>query len=108
MFAEIYDELLDLIKKELGCPVVLISPFYISNDRSDGSFRSIVLDTIPRYIETFEKMAKKYDARYVPLHNIFHNQLKSWNSDSFCPEPVHPHHTGHMIIADALFRALQD
>jgi lysophospholipase L1-like esterase len=108
LFAEIYDELLDLTKKELDCPVVLISPFYISNDRRDGSFRSVVLETMPRYVNTVEEMAKKYDARLVPLHDIFHNHLKYRDADSFCPEPVHPHHTGHMIIADALYGTLKD
>jgi acyl-CoA thioesterase I len=106
LFAEIYDEILDVTKQELDCPVVLISPFYISQDRRAGSFRSLVMETIPRYIDTVDAMAKKYCARYVPLHEIFGEHLQYRDADSFCPEPVHPHHTGHMIIADALFDTL--
>ena len=106
LFAEIYDEILDVTKQELDCPVVLISPFYISQDRRAGSFRSLVMETIPRYIETVDAMSKKYRARYVPLHEIFSEHLKYRDADSFCPEPVHPHHTGHMVIADALFNTL--
>lgn len=108
LFAEVYNELLEVTKRELGCPVVLICPFYISNDKSEGSFRSLVLETIPRYIETVKNMSATYNTRLVPLHDIFHNHLRYRDGDSFCPEPVHPHHTGHMIIADALFAALQD
>lgn len=108
LFAEIYDELLQLTQNKLGCPVVLVSPFYISVDRTEGSLRRKVLEIIPRYIETVEKMAKKYDARFVPLHDIFQRHLQYRDADAFCPEPVHPHHTGHMIIADALYEALRE
>lgn len=108
LFAEIYEELLDLTKQELGCPVVLLTPFYISTDRSGQTFRSSVMELIPRYIETVEKMSEKYGTRLVRLHDIFQAQLKYRDADTFCPEPVHPNHTGHMVIAQALMDALDE
>ena len=106
IFAEVFDELMQLTQAELGCPVVLITPFYISIDRSGQTFRSQVMDIIPRYIETVEKMSAKYQTRLVNLHEVFQEQLKHRDADTFCPEPVHPHHTGHLIMAHALLEEL--
>lgn len=105
-FAEVYAELLDWTRRELGCPVVLLTPFYISTDRSGRSFRSQVLDILPRYLETVERMSAEYGTLLVNLHEVFQQQLRYRDPDAFCPEPVHPHHTGHLVIAQALFEAL--
>ena len=108
VFAETYEELLALTQKELACPVVLLTPFYISTDRSGQSIRSSVLDLIPRYIETVEKMSERFGTRLVRLHDVFQEHLKYRDADTFCPEPVHPNHTGHMVIAQALLEATAD
>jgi lysophospholipase L1-like esterase len=107
LFAEVYDELLDLTRRELDCPVVLLTPFYISLDRSGQTFRSQVLELIPRYLETVEEMSKKYNARLVRLHHLFQEHLKYRDADTFCPEPVHPNHAGHLVIAQALLEELR-
>ena len=106
IFAEIYEELMQLTQAELGCPVVLVTPFYISTDRSGQTFRSQVMDIIPRYIETVQKMSAKHETRLVNLQDVFQEQLKYRDADTFCPEPVHPNHTGHLTMAHALFEAL--
>jgi lysophospholipase L1-like esterase len=106
LFAENYDELLDLTESELNCPVVLISPFFISTDRSGQTFRSRVLDLLPHYIEVVEKMSVKYNTKLVRLQDIFAEHLKHRDADTFCPEPVHPNHTGHLVIAQALMDVL--
>jgi len=106
IFAEVYDELLLLTQKELECPVVLLTPFYISTDRDGNSFRSEVLDLLPSYIDTVEQMADRYDTLLVNLHEIFQEQLEYRDADTFCPEPVHPNHTGHMVMAQALIDAV--
>ena len=106
LFAETYDQLLELTKKELGCPVVLITPFYISTDRDSDTFRSQVLALLPQYIETVVKMSEKYGTKLVPLHDIFQEHLKHRDADTFCPEPVHPNHAGHLVIAHTIMDAL--
>ena len=106
LFEQTYDELLDWTRSELDCPVVLLTPFYISTDRSGQTFRTQVLELIPRYIDTVEKMSQKYGTKLVRLHDVFQQQLKYRDADTFCPEPVHPNHTGHMVIAQALLDAL--
>ncbi|MBM3277051.1 MAG: SGNH/GDSL hydrolase family protein [Candidatus Handelsmanbacteria bacterium] len=108
LFARIYAEVMELTKRELGCKIVLLTPFYISTDRSGQTFRSQVLDLIPRYIETVEKMSAQYNTRLVHLHEIFQQHLKYRDADTFCPEPVHPNLAGHTVIAQALMDTLTD
>ena len=107
-FARVYDEVLGCTRDELNCPLLLITPFYISTDCSGSTFRSQVLSLLPRYIETVEAMAAKYDARLVNLHDIYQEHLQYRDADTFCPEPVHPNHTGHIVIAEALMQALTE
>jgi len=107
-FASVYDEVLGCTRDELNCPLLLITPFYISTDCSGSTFRSQVLSLLPRYIETVEAMAAKYDARLVNLHDIYQEHLQYRDADTFCPEPVHPNHTGHIVIAEALMQALTE
>ena len=106
LFAELYDSVLALTKQELGCPVVLISPFYISRDNSGQTFRSQVLELLPRYIETVEALSKKYDTKIVRLHAIFQQHLEYRDAEVFCPEPVHPNRAGHLVIAEAVMKAM--
>ena len=108
LFAELYDRVLAVTQQELGCPVVLLTPFYISRDRSGQTLRSRVLEVLPRYIETVEALSEKYGTRLVRLQEAFGRQLKYREADMFCPEPVHPNRAGHMVIAEALTGVLGD
>ena len=64
------------------------------------------LDLIPEYIDVVERMCAKFGTRIVRLHDVFREHLKYRDSDTFCPEPVHPNGAGHLVIAHALFDAL--
>ena len=106
-FEALYDEVLDLTRRELDCPVVLISPFYISLNADGDAFQAQVLDLLPRYIEVVERMSEKYGTLLVRLHDVFQEQLRYRDAESFCPEPVHPNHAGHTVIAQALLETLE-
>ena len=97
-----------MTQQELGCPIVLLTPFYISRDRSGQTLRSQVLEVLPHYIETVEALSEKYGTRLVRLQEIFGRQLEYREADVFCPEPVHPNRAGHMVIAEALTGVLGD
>ena len=106
LFEEIYDELLGLTQRELGCPVILLSPFYISTDRSGTTFESEVLSTTPRYIDAAKRMSERYGTRFIDLHEVFQRQQEYREPDVFCPEPVHPNRTGHLVIANAVLEGM--
>ncbi len=105
-FAAVYEQILEITRDELGCPLVILTPFYISTDHGGRNIRSQVLELLPRYIEAVEGLAERFDARLVRLHEIFQRQLQYRDADTFCPEPVHPNQAGHLVIAQALMDAL--
>lgn len=108
LFEEKYDSILKETRQALGCPTLLISPFYISRSSAGQTTRRQVLDLLPRYIDVVYRMSKRYGARLVRTQDIFQRHLQYRDADTFCPEPVHPHHAGHMIIAEAVMDALAD
>ena len=102
-----FDEILMSTRQALGgIPVLLITPFYISKNRED-EVEGAVLGMIPKYIDIVEEMSVKYGALLLDLHNVFQEHLKHRPPSTFCPEPVHPNHTGHMVIANALMEFLR-
>ena len=107
-FEEVYRAVLERTRRELDCPIVLITPFYISVETTADSFRRRVLDLLPAYLDVVERMSAEFGTRLVRLHDVFREQLKYRDSETFCPEPVHPNGAGHLVIANALFDALSE
>lgn len=106
-FATAYDDILARTKKALPkCKILLIEPFFVSKDKSQNSFRKAVLDILPQYLRTVRKMSAKYKTRLVKTHDIFQKLLQYHEPDFFCPEPVHPNLTGHLVIAEAVYSVL--
>ena len=101
-----YRAILERTRQETKAKLILLEPFYISNDFESGSGRSRVLKTIPDYIEIVRRLAGEFDAFLIKTHDIFQEQLKYRPADTFCPEPVHPNATGHLVIAHELLKAV--
>jgi lysophospholipase L1-like esterase len=106
IFRATYQEILNRAASAIKPRLVLITPFYISSDRSGQSFRSVVLDLLRDYISIVEEMAGQFAARLVRLQPMFERQLRYRDADTFCPEPVHPNRTGHLLIAQEVLRVL--
>jgi len=107
LFEKTCDEVLSRTRAKLpACRILLIDPFYISNDLCPNSARSEVLKLLPRYLATVHAMSRKYRTRLVETHAMFQKLLKHHEADRFCPEPVHPNPTGHLAIAEAVYEAL--
>ena len=105
-YRSIFDEILASTRRALGdIPIVLITPFYISTDL-DHEFEGAVLRLIPSYIDTVREMSAKYDTLLLDLHAVFQEHLEYRPPGAFCPEPVHPNHSGHVVIANALMEFL--
>ncbi len=105
-FADLYDEILSRAKDETDAKLILVDPFYVSTDRAADSHRARVLEHLPLYLKTVEKMAGRYKARHVRTHKLFQAQLKWQLPDRFCPEPVHPNLSGHLVIAHGWLQAM--
>ena len=111
-FEAIYDQLLKLTKAELpDIRLLLIDPFYCSLDnggKETNSHRARMYDALPGYIAAVDRMGEKYGALRVKTHDLFQAQFKHQAPSVYFPfEPVHPNATGHMLIAEAVWDALQ-
>lgn len=104
-FRENYDLLLQRATTETKARIVLLEPFYICLAYDDAD-RTKVLDLLPEYIQVTRDMSVKYGTLLVPMHDIYQKHLALRDATSFCPEPVHPNHGGHMAMALELLRTL--
>jgi lysophospholipase L1-like esterase len=107
VYREAYDTILARTREETEAQILLLDPFFISTDGGGQSFRSMVLDILPEYIAVVHEMAAKYGTYHLKTQELFLEHLRYRDAETFCPEPVHPNHTGHMIIANAMMRALK-
>ena len=105
-FREVYERILRRAAERTSAQLILITPFYMSSDRSGDSFRSRVLELLPAYIATVEAMADQFRARLVQLQPMFERELAHFPPETFGPEPVHPNRTGHLLIAQEVLRTL--
>ncbi len=106
IYAEIYEQLVERTTAEHPCQIVLLDPFFISKDFTGNSMRGQFLSLLPEYIKTVHRMSRKYHTRLVRTQEVFQKHLKYREADFFAPEPVHPYHIGHVIIANELLKAL--
>ena len=105
-YEKLYRAILTRTKQETKAKLILLEPFYISHDFTGDGFRSRYLKTIPDYIKIVRRLAGEFDAALIKTHDIFQEQLKYRPADTFCPEPVHPNATGHLLIAHELLKAI--
>ena len=75
---------------------------HLRSDEGADPFQKSVIDLLPEYVSVVEEMSRRYDTLYIDLHQVFQHHLNYRDADAFCPEPVHPHPAGHMVIANAL------
>ena len=88
------------------CRLVLVDPFYISDDWRPDTGSGRVLALLPGYLAVVERLAGEFGALHVCTHAAFVEQLRFRPSERFCAEPVHPNARGHLVIAHALLREL--
>ena len=107
-FRKNYHALLAFTRERLpDVELLVISPFYISQESFPGAYRQTVLELIPAYIEAAQAAAAAHGARFLDLHALFQQHLAHRHPTAFAPEPVHPHATGHLLMAEAVYRALE-
>lgn len=105
-YADLYHQVLTRLRAETSARVVLLDSFYLSTDQHSGSYRNRVLSHLPEYLATVEKLAGEFGAHHVRFHEMFQRLLRTLPADRFCPEPVHPHPSGHLLMACEWLRVL--
>ena len=105
-YERLYRECISLTKERTTARLVLMEPFYISTDTETDSWRTKVLRALGEYRAIVRRLADEFGAIFVPLHDLFQEQLRYRPADMFCPEPVHPNSVGHLLIAHAWLKAM--
>ncbi len=105
-YAELYRGILEAARKKTRAKLILIDPFYISQDRAPGSWRHSVLELLPKYLAVAHKLAREFRTLHVRTHEAYQRHLRHRDADQFCPEPVHPNVSGHIIIAHEFLRVV--
>jgi len=107
LYRDAYEDIITRTRTVLPkCKLLLIDPFYISTDTAPTSRRGDVLKLLPEYLRIVTDLSRKYGTLHVKTHDVFQRLLKIHEPDTFCPEPVHPNPTGHLVIANAVYAAL--
>ena len=102
-----YREILERTRQAMPkCRILLVDPFYISRDTAPNSQRKQVLDSMPDYLSIVDRLSRTFKAQHIKTHELFGRLLKYYEPDTFCAEPVHPNPTGHLVIAEAIYEAL--
>ncbi len=89
-----------------ACRILLMDPFYICSPVNANDFQTEVLRLLPQYQKVITEMSCVFHTRVLRLHAIFSNLLQHRQAEIYCPEPVHPNSTGHMVIAQNIYEIL--
>jgi acyl-CoA thioesterase-1 len=106
VYAVQLDALLARTRQETDARVLIVDPFYISDDDSPSSVRGIVLTRLAGYLAVTREAAARHDALHARVHEAFQKQLAYRPADYFAPEPIHPYSHGHTVIALTVLEAL--
>ncbi|MCC7517562.1 MAG: SGNH/GDSL hydrolase family protein [Verrucomicrobiae bacterium] len=105
-FEACYRKILERTRKATRARLILVDPFYISQDRSPDSWRGKILRMLPAYLRIVARLAREFRTLHVKTHEAFQRQLRWREADRYCPEPVHPNLSGHLVIAHEFLRAV--
>lgn len=106
-YEETYDQLLTATRDALGdIEILLISPFLITTDALPGSNRKKSLDLLEHYHAAVRQISRRHRTRFLDLHKLFQDRLQYHHPDTYCPEPVHPNGSGHLLIAEHVYQTV--
>jgi len=85
-YAEIFDQLLALTRRELpDVGLLVVGPFVASGDATDGSYRAKLLAALPDYVLAARNAAQRHHARFLDLHAAVLALLKEMPPDACDP-----------------------
>lgn len=106
-YEKTYDKLLADTKAAIpGIKFVLCEPFTLP---TEGKERPMTWnDELAKRGEIVAKLAKKYDAAFVPFQQAFNDAAKKAPAAYWIWDSVHPTYAGHQIMADAWEKAVRE
>lgn len=98
-----YRFILEMTRRELDARLILCEPFVLPVPADREAWRE---DLDPR-ITVVRKLAREFDALYVPLDGIFAAAATQREPAFWAHDGVHPSPGGHALIAQAWLRTVQ-
>jgi lysophospholipase L1-like esterase len=107
-FKAVYRRLVEETKLRVPhCEIIPMQPFFISRgDDIVGSYRNQLISTLAAYLQAIDEIAKEYGLKIIRLSESFQKLLRHKNSETFSEDKIHPNLTGHLAIADNIYRCL--
>ncbi len=106
-FAAIYEQIIAATKQTLpNIRIVIVGPFFLSNDTLDHSYRKKVLEHLPVYAEAARDTASRHGARFIDLQAAFDELMKHLPPTALAEDAVHPKPAGALLIAEKIFGAV--
>jgi len=102
-FEGTYRELLTEAREASGARFVLLEPFVLPTDADRVRWRE---DLDPK-IEAVRRLAREFDAVYVPLDGIFARASAIFEPSFWAADGVHPSPAGHALIAQAWLESVK-
>lgn len=98
-----YRAALTRVREALGnIPIVILEPFLLPFTEDKQHWRE---DLDPR-LHVARKLAKEFDATYIPLDGLFAQQAIASDSKIWSADGVHPTDAGHMFITENWLNAV--
>jgi lysophospholipase L1-like esterase len=95
-----YVELLEQTRAQLK-GLVLMTPYVIVNDKNDPMRK-----VIDQYSDVVKDLGKKYNATVVETQPAFDRYMEHRHATSLAWDSIHPNTTGHMLLANSFFNAV--
>ena len=88
-------------RAEARSKVILMTPYYMEPNAEDPMRRRM-----DEYGAIVRRVAEKHNCLFVDLQAMFNEYFTHRHSSSVAWDHIHPNHTGAMVIANAVLRAL--
>lgn len=107
-YAKDYRNVLEATFEHLpNVQLLLITPFYASQNMIDGTYRSKVIAQLPEYIQIVRDLSEEFSCDLLETQSLFDRAIAGQGAKRFFDdEPVHPNSAGHLLIAEAVYRTL--
>lgn len=90
------------------CPnlkIMICEPFLLYNDERKDDYEQLL--AVKEYAAVAKKLAKEYNATFVPLQAAFDEAAKNGDGEKFLFDGVHPDAAGARLIANEWLKAFK-
>ncbi|MBZ4665438.1 SGNH/GDSL hydrolase family protein [Mahella sp.] len=102
-FESDYRYILQQVKTQLNANLIICEPFVLPVPEDRAKWRE---DLDPK-IHAVRRLAREFDAIFVPLDGIFAQAAAQREPSFWLPDGVHPSPAGHALIAQSWLRAVE-